>query len=496
MDKEITFVCPRCEQTFTMEELIKHNNQALMDYINAQADESLSKKEAELVKKTKDEIAKDYANKEKDIKAEYDKKINGITAKLTGENSDLKLEQEKAEAKLRQEIRDWSNKYSNLDESVQQKLELQKQQLSNEYASTTNADKNTIKELTSKIESIKKEMQTEKSSALQAKELELSKEFNKEINKKSDEINDFKETIANLNSTIKDLQNKISNKDKEFEAEKTTSLQAKELELSKVHQLEVNKLKDEINDLKIENNKNRVMNNKTKGENFEHEVEGELRKTFSFNLPDEIQKANEVNNGRKADYIQIVKNVNKKPIGKIVYEVKNAAWSDAWIPKLASECADNKTKYGILIAATFNEKYHEVPFVQSDEYENIFITDPFNFIFVAQLLRKIIILENEMTEREKIYNSQNKDEIFKEYEKKINAVKKFMVNDLPKYQKAFNTQMKKLVKVKKSLTTNAGTMEKAIDALKEKTETMIFQELSKITEKALVPIDSEEGAED
>ena len=159
---------------------------------------------------------------------------------------------------------------------------------------------------------------------------ETKAQFQSQINELTSQINNFEAEKRNALLTkdveFKDLLNqketeisKVKNTLESFEISKQSALIEQKDLLTQKHLGEVKQLTEKIVELEKANLLNKVIQNKTKGENFEHEVEGELRKVFFEDIISKITSQQ-----KKADYLQIVRE-NNLEIGRIVYEVKNAA---------------------------------------------------------------------------------------------------------------------------------------------------------------------------
>ncbi|WP_338984433.1 DUF2130 domain-containing protein [Spiroplasma endosymbiont of Diplazon laetatorius] len=238
------------------------------------------------------------------------------------------------------------------------------------------------------------------------KEFELKMDSEKkqvELNKQS-EISELEKTIAKLKSDISnsDLINsqKLETLKIQLESNNKLLLNQLELELKTKYESVISTKEAEITDLKVANATNRILNNKTKGENWENEVELELRKIAS-STGDEVNKITRT--GTKADFLQIVKDKDKD-LGKIVFECKNGEWKDTWEPKLTEDMAKEGANYAILVATSTSEKF-KVPFLVSQRNKNILIADPDSFVFVCSMVRKLILIESNL--RDKTDNNES-----------------------------------------------------------------------------------------
>lgn len=280
-----------------------------------------------------------------------------------------------------------------------------------------------IQDLEKKLVADLQERQKDQLSKMIAeKELELNKQKQEEVDKLKQTINEQK---IELEKNEVNLENQ---------------LMIKQQEIRSKYEEKIETLNSKVKDLEIANATNKVIQNKTKGENFEHEVHGELLKVF-----DEYDKVTKITSqDKKADYLQEVRTDDKKNIiGKIVYEVKNAEWSNTWEKKLVEDMAKQGSKYGILVATSFNKKYPNIPFKKSDENSNIYLCDPDSFIFVGQIIRNIIKIEYK-------FNSQKSQTT--SYDEKINKFNSWKEAQLPRLIRIFEDNFKRINLAETSIT--------------------------------------------
>lgn len=267
------------------------------------------------------------------------------------------------------------------------------------------------------------------------KELELNKQQQEELDK--------------LKQTINEQKNELEKNEVNLE----NQLMIKQQEIRSKYEEKIETLNSKVKDLEIANATNKVIQNKTKGENFEHDVHGELLKVFEG---DEVTKI--TSQDKKADYLQEVK-IDKKNIGKIVYEVKNAEWSNTWEKKLVEDMAKQGSKYGILVATSFNKKYPNIPFKKSDENENIYLCDPDSFIFVGQIIRNIIKIE---------YKFDSQKSQTTGYDEKINEFNSWKEVQLPRLIKIFEDNFKRINSAETSITKQVGEIRIARETMYKK----------------------------
>lgn len=273
------------------------------------------------------------------------------------------------------------------------------------------------------------------------------KELQIKLNDKINDLNTFEKKLEiqkqqlelESNKKINDIEIKLNNKQNElnsFQQKLDLEKQKLESEYLKNKSILETKYKEQITELEKANIQQKVIQNKMKGENFEHEVEGELRKAFEDDIIEKITSG-----AKKADYLQIIKNKDDS-IGRIVYEVKNAEWSNNWEKKLIDDMASQKSKYGILVSTSFNDKYRGIPFKVSDFSSNIYLTDPESFIFVGQIIKKLIKIEWEISK-----NQNNKDN-----NKAIKDFYDWRDTQFNKTNKLFEDQLKRIEGSENSIT--------------------------------------------
>jgi len=145
------------------------------------------------------------------------------------------------------------------------------------------------------------------------------------------------------------------------------------------------------------------------------------------------------------------------------------------------DTAQQKAQYGILVATKFNDKYHDVPFVKSSENDNIYLTDGDSFVFVAQILRRMIENENYYRQKVKELSINEKNALLSKYEKEHEALEQFLAEKLPGFKKKFDTQLDAILKVSHTLNKQVDTLEKVHNSLKKEYTKRIAEELQKIS---------------
>jgi len=483
-NKEDLFTCPNCGESFTLAQWVGHNQVVVNKFLATKANEIVKEKEKEIIKQKDAELESKIKSNEVTYKTQINqinlnnaKVINGLESAIKEKDIALKnltdnqareiaTSKVKAENEfkdqinvLKQTIADLNNKLSTLEKDANTKLTNLTLQKNSEFESKMKTNEVTYKaqinqiniDNSKKISSLEgiikeKDIALKNLTDNQVKEIEISKV--KIENQYKDKLNYLNENITSLKNT---LESTIAQKDSD-----------KELTVAKLTQEYSDKLSkknEEISTLKQLNSENRIIQNKTKGENWEREVENAL--CASFDYYDKIEKINNTVDAQKADYLQVVRDPNKNEIGRIVYEVKNAHWSDAWIPKLVQDAANSKAKYGILVTANFSDKFHlDVGFKKSDDYDNIWIADPLSFIFVAQIIRKMIEVENGFEVAKKKLTDNSNAQMYQEYMDTVDKLKDYMSFQLPNYIKSFKKELGDLEKIENSLNSNATKISK------------------------------------
>jgi len=508
MLSEILFSCPNCEKQFTLDEWLKHDKN--QEQMNLYIKEKFSEEKSSLTKEFDEQMNQKLSlaksidsqahNKQiNELKLAHQKREKELELKLTQKEAEIIASQKAEVQKIDLEKAKISDQFSN--QIAELKLALQKEQ---NQAKTLATQKNTeIKQIQDQqllaLEHQKNELQTK----INERDAELRK--NKENQQhlidlaKAEVANKFNDQISQLNLALQNNKNELNALLQQKEAEinqlkqkQLTDLEQQKNQLIENHTLELNRLKDQKNQLEIKNAEKRILQNKIVGENWENEVENELIKAFGV-LNDKVEKTTKSIDATKPDYLQIIRDHNKNEIGRIVYEVKNAEWSDRWIPKLVEDAGKQKTKYGILVTNKFSEKNHmDVGFRQSDDYDNIWITDPFSFIFVAQIVRKLIEIEYSFNQQKRELTNTSHEELLKKYTETVDALKNYMLSELPSFIKNFETQMTNLTAVETALTKNANKITKVRDNLTKAFNKKIKEKLEKISNQKVLLEDNEE----
>jgi hypothetical protein len=141
------------------------------------------------------------------------------------------------------------------------------------------------------------------------------------------------------------------------------------------------------------------------GETLELTIEDKLRNDFPN---DEI---NEVKKGvRGADVIQTVIDKLNRKCGSIIWESKNAKWTDTWLPKLKEDQRQAKADLAVLVSVNLPEDLKEKGIGFKN---NIWICNPTNFNLLAMSLRFNLV--NIFYEKQNAVGVDEKMKILYEY---------------------------------------------------------------------------------
>ncbi|QQG41208.1 MAG: DUF2130 domain-containing protein [Candidatus Woesebacteria bacterium] len=256
-------------------------------------------------------------------------------------------------------------------------------------------------------EALKHEIEEQVGAALSAKH----KTEIEEIKRKSEEESKARvEKLTNQISELLDEIKKLREKDEEREIEmKRKLIQEEEKIKVEVRQKaeEEHKLKDLEKDSKLQQALDQIESLKTKiqqgsqqtqGETLELELETKLREEFPTDKILEVKKGQ-----RGADVEQEVVDKLGRSCGKILWESKNAEWSNGWISKLKEDQRQAKADLAVLVTVNLPEG------VDSFAYrEGVWIVSWKHFIPLSWSLRfNLVSLFHERT------SSEGKDEKMK-----------------------------------------------------------------------------------
>jgi len=181
----------------------------------------------------------------------------------------------------------------------------------------------------------------------------VRRKFTNDIGKLLDEIKTLRE---------KDEMRDIEMKKKLMESEETIRNEAKR-KAEEEHQLKDTEKEKLINDLKksLEDAQKKATqgSQQTQGESLELTLETKLRQEFPNDEISEVKKG-----VRGADITQLVIDKLNRKCGSILWESKNAKWSDGWIEKLKEDQRQAKADLAVLVSVNLPEGINTFNFVK------------------------------------------------------------------------------------------------------------------------------------
>lgn len=188
----------------------------------------------------------------------------------------------------------------------------------------------------------------------------LEKHFATELNQAKKEAQEEKDRGAKLAKQLDELleeMRSLKRKDADRELEMKKKLADEEEKIraeatkksDEEHKLKEAEREKIINDLKeaLEDAKKKASqgSQQTQGEVLELEMEQFLRQKFPSDTILEVKKGI-----RGADILQEVIDRNGRPCGKILWESKNAEWSQTWLPKLREDQRSAKADLSAVVS--------------------------------------------------------------------------------------------------------------------------------------------------
>lgn len=307
------------------------------------------------------------------------------------------------------------------------------------------------------------------------KRIEEEKERNKKL---SDQVNTLLDEVRKLRE--KDEDREIEMKKKLLEEEdKIKNTVRKKIE-------EEHELKDSEKDKKLSDALKQIEEMKvkieqgsqqTQGETLELEMENKLKSEFPNDNISEIKKGQ-----RGADLIHHVVDKLGRPCGIILWESKNAQWTDGWIIKLKEDQRQAKTDLAVLVSV------HTPSNIESFTYKDgVWICGRKHYIALAWALRyNLVSLYHEKSSHE------GKDEKMKVlYEYLIGNEFKHRVEGIVE---AFGSLQDELEKEKRYFNVKWARQEKEIRKVIDHTHGM-YGDLQGVMGKSLPEIKSLELGE-
>jgi hypothetical protein len=199
----------------------------------------------------------------------------------------------------------------------------------------------------------------------------VRRKFTTDISKLLDEIKTLRE---------KDEMRDIEMKKKLMESEETIRQDARR-KAEEEHQLKDTEKEKLINDLKksLEDAQKKATqgSQQTQGESLELTLESKLRQEFPNDEISEVKKG-----VRGADITQLVIDKLNRKCGSILWESKNAKWSDTWIEKLKEDQRQAKADLAVLVSVNLPDGINTFNFVRG-----VWVCNWTSFVPLALALR-------------------------------------------------------------------------------------------------------------
>jgi hypothetical protein len=199
-----------------------------------------------------------------------------------------------------------------------------------------------------------------KQSAFQEATNKVKEEFELELKSSKDAANEEKGRSKKLTEQVSELMKELrearrQREDDKLELEKKLSESEGKIRIEVIKKVEAEQeLKTREKDKVIADLQKKLTEAKrtaeqgsqqTQGEVLELEIETLLSREFPTDKIEEVKKG-----VRGADVIQTVIDRRGRECGIILWESKNAAWSNTWIPKLKTDAREAKAHLPVLVA--------------------------------------------------------------------------------------------------------------------------------------------------
>lgn len=228
------------------------------------------------------------------------------------------------------------------------------------------------------IEQVKKEVEEQASKKI-GKDLQEEKERNKKLSTNLEELLDEMRKLKR-----KDEERDIEMKKKIMEEEEKIKLEAikRTEEDHKLKDLEKDKmiadLKNAVEDMR---RKSEQGSQQTQGEVLELELETKLKIEFPSDIFSEVKKGQ-----RGADLTQEVFDKLGRKCGSILWESKNAQWTDTWIAKLKEDQRQAKAELAVLVSVNLPKNIESFTYING-----VWVTSWKHFLALALTLRYNLI---------------------------------------------------------------------------------------------------------
>lgn len=216
----------------------------------------------------------------------------------------------------------------------------------------------------------KKELETAKKNA--------DEESSKRVEKLTTQIEDLLDEKRKLKEKAEEIEIEMKKKLIAEEEKIKLDTRKKTEEEHKLKDLEKDKkLNDALSQIEVLKTRMQQGSQQTQGESLELELEQRLKSEFPTDKIIEVKKG-----ARGADITQVVIDKLGRSCGTILWESKNAKWSDIWISKLKEDGRHAKADLLVLVSVNLPEG------IESFAYrDGVWVTSLKNFLPLAWSLR-------------------------------------------------------------------------------------------------------------
>src|SRR5258708_2084373 len=319
-------------------------------------------------------------------------------------------------------------------------------------------------------EAFSHQIQQEAVTALEEKHKE---ELDRRVGKLTSQIEELLDEKKLLNEKAEEMEIEVKKKIMEAEDKIKLETKKKSEEEHQMKDLEKDKkLNDALTQIEILKTKMQQGSQQTQGESMELELEQKLKAEFPQD------KINEVKKGvRGADLTQIVVDKLGRSCGTILWESKNAKWTDGWISKLKEDGRQAKADLLVLVAVNLPEGIEG--FVYKD---GVWICNLKNYLPLAWSLRfNLVSLFHERN------SSEGKDEKMKILYQYLTGTE--FRNRVEGIVESFSSLQEELEKEKRYFNVKWAKQEKEIRKVIDHTHGM-YGDLQGVIGKSLPEIDS------
>ena len=377
------------------------------------------------------------------------------------------------------------------EENHKMKLELAEQNIISQKDREIADLKNQIDNHSKDIEFAKKDVLAKAKEEIYAKDKQIERLKNER--KAAEDNTELAVTKATgpLEKDILDLKNKLKSADTEKELEIKQMEQTNLVKLSAKD--EIIRLKDEeigrVKDMKLK------MSVKDIGENLEQWCENQFNMVRATAFPNAyFEKDNESikdegeDHGTKGDYIFRDSDFNGVEFISIMFEMKDkmegtkGLTNDSHLAKLDKDRKKKGCEYAVLVSMLEpeNELYNSGPVDMSHKYEKMYVVRPQSFMTILSLIRNEARKSLEMRTELAVIREQNID--YENFENKLLEFQEGFGKNVLSARNNFETAIKdidatikKLEKIKGSLTTSSRQLRLAND----KTQDLSIKKLTR-----------------